>query len=403
MVLKPYAEIFRAPGAKGFSSAGLIGRLPLSMLGLGTILMIKEATGKYALAGLVAGTVALVQALAGPFLARLIDRRGQAEIVIPMLAAATAALVSLLLCVRFGTPTWTWFASAAVAGASMPNIGSLVRTRWTKIYGGTRSLHTAYSFEAVVDEIVFVVGPILVTFLTLQVHPEAGVAVAAAALVAGTVALVLQRGTQPAPHPPEHHRGPSVFAIPGIRVLLVCMVCIGIMFGSVEVVTVAFAEQTDHADLAGVLLAVYAGGSLAAGLVFGSIHWTTPLGRRFAVLLAAVVVTTVPMALSPGFLPHTIVLLLAGGAISPTLITGLALVEFLVPPARLTEGMVVETTGLALGVTAGSVAGGWTIDAYGADRAYLVAVAGSALGLLTALLGSRWLREGSTAGAVTDD
>jgi predicted MFS family arabinose efflux permease len=91
------------------------------------------------------------------------------------------------------------------------------------------------------------------------------------------------------------------------------------------------------------------------------------------------------------------VLVLAGFAISPSLITGLALVEFLVPPARLTEGMVLETTGAALGITAGSAVSGWLIDRYGAHRAYLVPVAGSVLALLTAVLGSRWLRPGGSA------
>jgi MFS family permease len=397
MVVKHYAEIFQSPGARGFSFAGFLGRLPLAMVGLGTILMIKESTGKYALAGVVAGTMALVQAFVGPFLARLVDRHGQARVVFPMLAVAVAALGSLMLFVRFDTPTWTWFSAAALAGASMPNVGSLVRTRWSKVYGGTRQLHTAYSFEAVIDEVVFMIGPILVTFLTLQVHREAGVGLATALLAIGTTALLLQKGTEPPTHPPEHHGGSAVVAIPGMRVVLVCMIAIGVMFGSVEVVTVAFAEAHNHADAAGLLLALYAGGSFVAGLAFGAVHWRMPLSRRFVVLLALVVVTAAPMALAPNLAVLAVLLVLAGFAISPSLITGLALVEYLVPAARLTEGMVLETTGAALGITAGSAVSGWLIDQYGAHRAYLVPVAGSVLALLTALLGSRWLRPGGSA------
>ena len=394
--MKHYAEIFRAPGATAFSSAGFLGRLPLSMVGLGTILMIKESTGRFALAGVVSGTLALVEALAAPFLARQVDRHGQARIVFPMLAVSVGGLLALMAFVRFDTPTWTWFLAAAVAGAAMPNVGSLVRTRWTRLYSG-RMLHTAYSFEAVVDEVVFMVGPILVTFLTLQVHHEAGVGVATASLAIGTSALLLQRRTEPAPHPPEHHVGPPVVAIPGMRVVLVCMIALGVMFGSVEVVTVAFAEAHEHADWAGLLLAFYAGGSFVAGLLFGAVHWRMPLGRRFAVLLALVVVTTTPMALAPDIAVLAVVLVLAGFAVSPSLITGLALIELLVPPARLTEGMVLETTGAALGITAGSAVSGWLIDRYGAHRAYWVPAAGSVLALLTAVLGSRWLRPGGSA------
>jgi MFS family permease len=397
MVAKHYAEIFRAPGSKGFSSAAFVGRLPMSMLGLGTILMIKESTGRYALAGVVSGTLALVQAFFGPFLARLVDRRGQAEVVFPMLAVSAAALCSLMLCVRFDEPTWSWFASAAVAGAFLPNVGALVRARWTKLYTGTRHLHTAYSFEAVMDEVVFMIGPILVTFLTLQVHHEAGVGAATTLLVLGTTAFLLQRRTQPAPHPPEHHTGPAAIAIPGMRVVLICAVAIGVMFGSVEVVTVAFTEEHGHSDWAGLLLAVYAGGSFVAGLLFGAVHWSLPLDRRIVLLLALVLVTSAPMALAPDIGVLALVLLLAGFAISPTLITLVALVEDLVPAARLTEGMVIETTGAALGVTTGSAVAGWVIDQSGAHTAYLVPVAGSALALLTAQLGSRWLRPGDPA------
>ncbi|WP_194912219.1 MFS transporter [Catenulispora rubra] len=397
MVAKHYAAIFKAPGSKGFSSAAFVGRLPLSMLGLGIILMIKESTGKYALAGVVSGTMALVQAFFGPFLARLIDRRGQAEVGFPSLVVSTAALISLMLCVRFDEPTWSWFASAALAGAFMPNVGALVRARWTKLYTGTPSLHTAYSFEAVMDEVVFMIGPILVTFLTLQVHHEAGVGLATGFLALGTSAFLIQRRSQPTPHPPEHHTGPAAIAIPGMRVVLICAIAIGVMFGSIEVVTVAFAEEHGHSDWAGLLLAVYAGGSFIAGLIFGATRWEAPLARRALILLAAVLVTSTPMTVAPNIGVLALVLLLAGFAISPTLITLVALVEYLVPAARLTEGMVIETTGAAVGITAGSAVSGWLIDRSGAHTAYLVPVAGSALALLTALLGSRWLRPGDPA------
>lgn len=397
MVAKHYAEIFKAPGSLAFSAAAFVGRLPISMLGLGVILMIKESTGKYALAGVVSGTMALVQAFFGPFLARLIDRRGQAEVAFPALAVSVTALCSLMLCVRFDEPTWSWFASAALAGAFQPNVGALVRARWTKLYTGTPRLHTAYSFEAVMDEVVFMIGPILVTFLTLQVHPEAGVGLATALLAGGTTAFLLQRRTEPAPHPPEHHTGPAAIGIPGMRVVLLCAIAIGLMFGSMEVVTVAFAEEHGHGDSAGLLLAVYAGSSFIAGLIFGARHWSAPLFRRMQVLLALVLVTAAPMALAPNILVLALVLLLAGFAISPTLITLVALVEELVPGARLTEGMVIETTGAAVGITAGSAVAGWLIDRSGAHTAYLVPVAGSALALLTALLGSRWLRPGDPA------
>jgi len=163
------------------------------------------------------------------------------------------------------------------------------------------------------------------------------------------------------------------------------------------VVTVAFTEDKGHSDVAGLLLAVYTGGSFIAGLIFGAMHWSMHLSHRIQLLLALVLITATPMALAPNLGVLALVLLLAGFAISPTLITLVALVEDLVPAARLTEGMVIETTGAALGITTGSAVSGWVIDRSGAHTAYLVPVAGSALALLTALLGSRWLRPGDPA------
>jgi MFS family permease len=391
--LGSYLRLLRTPGAKGFSGAGFVARMPLSMIGIGTVLLVQRETGSYGIAGTVSATGAFVLAFGSPVLARLIDRHGQDRVALPAALASAAAMVGLIVAVRLHAPIWTFYLCAAAAGALMPGIGSMVRARWSRIYSGTPTLHTAYAFESVVDEVVFLIGPVLVTFLTTSVAPSSGLSSVAAFLAFGTVALCLQRGTQPDPVP-AHAGGSGLGAlgVPVVRVLLLVFVGTGTLFGSVEVITVAFAQEHGHQAAAGLLLGVYALGSMIAGLVFGAIHLSTPLPKKLLILLVSMAATATLLPLAGGLWPLAGLLLLAGFTIAPTLITAFALVEELVPTALLTEGLAVENTGLALGVTLGSSIGGPLIDSVGAQHAYLLSSGGAVAALVLALLLRRGLR-----------
>jgi predicted MFS family arabinose efflux permease len=390
--LGSYLRLLRTPGARGFSGAGFVARMPLSMIGIGTVLLVERETGSYAIAGTVSATAAFVQALGSPALARLIDRHGQAAVAPPAALASSASLVGLILALRFDAPTWVFYLCAALAGLLMPSIGSMVRARWSRIYSGTATLHTAYAFESVVDEVVFLIGPVLVTFLTTQVAPSSGLSAVAAFLAVGTVALCLQRSTQPAPAPSRGGSPLGALGVPVVRVLLLVFVGTGTLFGSVEVITVAFAQEHGRESAAGVLLAVYALGSMIAGIVFGAVHLATPLARKLLVLLFAMAVTAAFLPFAGSLWQLAVTLLVAGFTIAPTLITAFALVEELVPAALLTEGLAVENTGLALGVTLGGALGGPLIDDLGAERAFALSSAGAAAAFALAVLLRRGLR-----------
>jgi MFS family permease len=393
--LGSYLRLLRTPGAKGFSGAGFVARMPLSMIGIGTVLLVERATGSYAIAGTVSATGAFVQALGSPVLARLIDRHGQDKVALPTALASASAMVGLILAVRLHAPDWIFYLCAALAGALMPSIGSMVRARWSRIYSGTATLHTAYAFESVVDEVVFLIGPVLVTFLTTSVAPSSGLSAVAVFLASGSVALCLQRSTQPEPVPATRHGrsgGLGAVGVPVVRVLLLVFIGTGTLFGSVEVITVAFAQEHGHEAAAGLLLAVYALGSMVAGIAFGAIHLSTPLPKKLLVLLLAMAVTAALLPLSGSLWMLAGLLLLAGFTIAPTLITAFALVEALVPAALLTEGLAVENTGLALGVTLGGAVGGPLIDEFGAQHAYVLSSAGAVAAFLLAALLRRGLR-----------
>ena len=387
-MLGAYRQVLRVPGAVAFAAAGLIARFPLSMQTLGTVLLVADSTGSYALAGAVSATLAAAQALFGPVLGRLVDRHGQARVLLPALAAHTAGAAALIACAAAGLPAWTLFPAAALWGGSFAQAGSLVRARWAHALGGSPLLPTAFSLESVLDEVVFVVGPVLVTTLATQVAPVVGVAAAWSFAAVGSVALAMLRRTEP-PASRETGRAPSALRLAGLRVLIVVGLATGGIFGSVEVATVAFTDERGSPGAAGIVLALLAAGSLLSGLGYGAVGWRTPAARRFVLGVGVLALVTVPL-LAAGTVPALAGLIfLAGFAISPALIAGFGLLEELVPAGSRTEGLTWFSTGLGLGVAIAASVAGQVVDASGARAAFGVTVAAGALAALAALAGAR--------------
>lgn len=387
----PYRAIFAAPGAKGFSSAGFFGRMPLSMMGIGVVTMVSQLTGRYGLAGALSATLAMSAAVVGPRVSRLVDRYGQRRVLRPVTLVALAAVAGLLVCAQQRLPDWTLFVFAAGAGC-VPSVGSMVRARWAEIYrGSARQLHTAYAWESIVDEVCFIFGPIISIGLSTAWFPEAGPLLAAGFLLVGVFWLTAQQATEPVPHPHARHTSGSALGSRGLQVLVVTFVATGAIFGAVDVVTVAFAEEQGHKAAASLVLAVYAMGSCLAGALFGLLHLKGRPSTRWLVGVCAMAVSMIPLQLA-GNLPFlAVALFVAGLSVAPTMVTTMALVEQHVPRTRLTEGMTWTSTGLAVGVALGSSAAGWVVDASGAKAGYVVPAVAGALAAAVAILGHRRL------------
>ncbi|MDT0438806.1 MULTISPECIES: MFS transporter [Streptomyces] len=386
----PYRALFAAPGTKGFSAAGLLGRMPLSMMGIGVVTMISQVTGRYGLAGALSATIALSAAAVGPQISRLVDRHGQSRVLRPATLVALVAAAGLLCATSFGGPDWVLFVCAAGIGA-VPSLGAMVRARWAALYRGTPQLHTAYSFESVVDEVCFIFGPIISIGLSTAWFPEAGPLLAACFLAVGVFWLTSQRATEPEPHPRDPQQRGSAMRSRGLQVLVATFVATGTIFGAVDVVTVAFADERGHKSAASVVLALYAAGSCLAGVVFGLLRFKGAPGRRWLLGICTTAVSMIPLLLV-GNLPFlAVALFVAGLSIAPTMITTMSLIEEHVPRAQLTEGMTWVSTGLAVGVAVGSSVAGWVIDAAGARAGYGVPAVSGAVAVAVGFLGYRRL------------
>ncbi|MCK8675930.1 MFS transporter [Streptomyces lichenis] len=387
-----YRAIFAAPGTVSFSAAGLLGRMPLAMMGLGVMTMISEITGRYGLAGSLSATMAVSAAVLGPQVSRLVDRHGQRRVLRPTVLVSLVAAAGLVTCAQLRLPDWTLFVFAAAVGC-VPSVGAMTRARWAVLYRhAPRELHTAYSFESVVDEICFIFGPIIAVGLSTTWFPAAGPVLAGAFLAVGVWWLTAQRATEPEPHPVEQHSGGSALRSRGLQVLVAAFVATGAIFGSVDVVTVAFAEAEGRKAASSLVLAVYALGSCLAGAVFGLLHLKGEAHRRWLVGVCAMAVSMIPLQLAGNLPVLAVALFVAGLAIAPTMVTTMALVETHVPRSKLTEGMSWTSTGLAVGIALGASTGGWVVDAYGAAAGYTVPGVSGVLAAVVGLSGYRRLR-----------
>ncbi|WP_327355704.1 MFS transporter [Streptomyces sp. NBC_01304] len=386
----PYLRLFRIPGTRAFTLGNLLARLPMGMFGVSAVIMIAGQRGSYALAGAVTATGLATTALVAPWTARLVDRHGQARIAVPATALAALGSLALVLCVRLDAPTWTLFAAYA-ATATTPNTGGMSRARWQHLLkDDPKALHTANAFEQAADELCFMLGPVLAAFLCTAIAPEAGTLTGAAFLLTGVLLFAAQRSTEP-PAQGRTPQGPS--PVRTLAPLLTVFLATGAIFGAMEVITVAYADELGHPAAAGPVLALQAAGSCVAGLVYGTLRLRGPVDRRFrgclaamAVLMSLPLLTTTAtgslLALAPA-------LLVAGMATAPTMVTGMTLVQARTPEGRLNEGMTLAVTGLLGGIACGSASGGWAVEHLGASTAYAVPVAAAALALALAFLRRR--------------
>lgn len=404
-LLRPYLEIYAIRGAWQFSVAGIIGRMPMSMYGLGTVLLISAGTGRYGLAGSVSATGALGLALCGPQLARLVDRFGQHQVLIPVCVIFAASVSGLAAAVALHAPDWTLFACGSTGGAAMPQTGPMARARWSVLLAGSPRLHTAFAVESVADELCFVIGPAAVTLLATQLHPAAGIGAAALCGLAGSLWFASLRSTEPpagrrrladAPaagtatgFKPGGGRRRVQLAARGLGVLVPVYVFIGGMFVSVDLSTVDFAGRLGHKPLAGFVLGCYALGSATGGLWYGSRNWRAPVWRRMAVSLSLTVAGVCTLWAMPSLPVLAVVIYLCGLAIAPTLIAGYSLLQSGARPGRATEAMSWASTGISVGLAGGATAAGFILDAFGPRWGYAFAAGCGLLAALVYLTGLR--------------
>ncbi|MFB7476722.1 MFS transporter [Kitasatospora sp. NPDC056184] len=395
-MLAPYRRLFTRPGAAAFTLAGLLGRLSMSMTGVSLVVLLAERRGSYALAGAVGAAGLITGAIGMPVIGRLVDRFGQARVTVPAVLYNVLPLSALLLCVRTGAPDWTLYACWA-AGAAAPNLGGMARARWAHLLRDEPDdLHLANSFEQVLDELCFMAGPVLGMVLCTSIAPEAGLLTAGGLGAVGALLFAAQRRTEPplADRPSAGRHG-SPLRVPGLRVLTLAFLSTGMVFGALDLTTVAYADALGHRPVAGGLLALVAAGSCVAGLAFGTLRPSGPAGARFlwgAAAMAGLLLLPLTAGLGgAGLVLLGAALFAAGTGTAPTMVTGMTLIQDLLPRRQLNEGMAIAVSGILVGISAGSALAGAVAEHAGPGAGYWIPAGAAALALLIALAGRRHL------------
>ncbi|GAA2247167.1 MFS transporter [Streptomyces atrovirens] len=382
-----YGRLLRTRGAWTFLLPGFAARQPFAMLTLSIVLLVQHTTGSYGAAGAVAAVTGVSMALFAPYSGRLADRHGQRAVLVPGVLVHTAAGVALTALALADAPLWALFAAAVPTGASVPQIGPMVRARWGVRLKGSPLLTTAAAFESVTDEFTFVVGPLLATALCTAVDPAAGLLAEATLTLVGGLLFAAQKSTQPETNHDGHARVEHVSAlrVPGVRVLIVTFLGIGSVFGGMQVSLAAFTESIGEPGLNGVLYGVFAAGNMLSGVACGAIAWKAAPQRRLVIGYTALALTASALWTAHSALLLAGLGLLVGMCIAPALITGYTLVENLVPAGARTEAFTWLTGAVALGQAAAVTVAGQLEDRLWGGAGFLVPMAGTVLALATLL------------------
>ncbi|MDO4612537.1 MAG: MFS transporter [Actinomycetaceae bacterium] len=385
--MRHYWVLLRRNGAWKFSLAGFVARYPMAMMAMAIALAIPVLyPNNYTLAGQVAAVNVMAYALGAPFISRLVDRHGQWRVLSKTILVFGASLGALAAAAWAGLPTPAILAAAAMAGFFSGSLGSMVRSRWAARIERPGELTQAFALEAAFDEVAFTTGPMVATVLVTAVHPLAGLVGSAIIQAVGGYCLIVQRSSEPPIAPRQAGRSTSIMRSGAICVLGVTYAGAGSIFGALDLAVVAFCSEASARSMAGILLGICSAGSLLGALLYGSRMWPLSQGKLFLLGIVVLACGSTALLAADSLLSLALILAATGVCIAPTMTNVNAMVQRIVHPSRLTEGLTWLSTFMNIGVAIGAALAGRLIDASGAVGGFQV-VAASALAMVIVALG----------------
>ncbi len=387
----PYRELLGRPHAKPLVGWSLVGRLPLGMTSLALLLLVRGEGQSYGAAGLVVAVYAVALGLGAPIAGRQVDRFGPTRVLqvrVVLFVAFLAAVIALALVDAGIGPI---AGAAALAGLSMPPLSSTVRVVWPRL-ARDELRSTAYALEAALQEVHFVVAPLVAAGLA-AIEPVAAVAGSAVASLVGTTLVARLPPVRETPPSRAGGAGPlGALGSPGVRTVVVYATIVGVALGAVELAMPALAEEHGARELGGIALAFFSAGSLLGGLVAGLRPGATVL-RRF--VGGAFVVAGAMLALQLAVSVPTLCALafVAGLPIAPTVAALYTLIDRSAREGTVAEAFAWFGTAISVGIATGSAIGGILVDERGVRWSFAL---GAAVALAGAVLA--WARRGTLSG-----
>ncbi|MFJ8676784.1 MFS transporter [Streptomyces sp. NPDC093589] len=385
-----YRQLLAAPHVLRLLTSAIVGHLPVAMTPLALLLAVRTDGGTVSLAGLLAAVYGISAALGQPWWGRALDRHGHTP---TLLLTGCASAVAFLALAVLPTAQYPTVAGVLTAGAGLvtPPLEAALRVLWPEVTASDAQLRAALSLDASAQEVVFIVGPLLVLGIGVAAGPGATLGAAALLVLAGTLAFTAAapaRNWRPAAQRTADWMGP--LRVRGPRVLALALAGAGTALGALNVLALALAESLDVPALSTLVPAALAVGSLAGGLLFGRLRLPGSTPRHLHATALGLAVGLTPFLLAPGPLASVITAVLPGLFLAPLLISVFACLEDLAPEGTLGEASAWMIAALGLGQAAGTAIAG-TVGQTGPFLPAVIALAGALLAAGTLLLGRRAL------------
>ncbi|WP_086564700.1 MFS transporter [Streptomyces africanus] len=359
-----YLEILRARHAARLLVGTLVGRLPNATAAIAIVLFVRAEGGSYSLAGALAGVYGVANAVGQPVLGRLVDLRGQPRVQLPAAVLSGLAMAVFAFAGIGSLP----LAYAAVAGAGLftPPLEGGLRALWSSVLRKEEHVHTAYAMDAVAQEVMFTVGPLLVTLCVSLWSAQAALLVLNAVGVLGALSVVVSPPSRAWRSAPREAHWLGALRSPGLLALLAAFLFIGMALGSITVASVPYADDHGGDVVYGWLMAALGFGALVGGAVYGARQWAGEPARRLRVLVALLVVCYLPLTLMPDAVPMVALTALAGVFLAPAIACAFVLVDRHAPRGTVTEAFSWLVTTFTVGHSVGTGVAGPVVEAGGA-------------------------------------
>ncbi|MDG4860203.1 MFS transporter [Streptomyces sp. T-3] len=378
-----YAELLRTPHAARLLTGTLVGRLPNATAAIAIVLFVRAEGGSYTLAGALTAVYGLATAVGQPLLGRAVDLYGQPRVMLPAAVVSALGMAAFALVGIDALPLA--YAAVLVAGLLTPPLEGGLRALWSNILRREDQVHAAYAMDAVAQEVMFTVGPLLVTGIVALWSEAAGLLVINALGVLGALSVVVSRPSRDWRSAPREAHWLGALRSPGLLALLGSFFFVGLAINSITVAAVAYADGNGGELVYGLLMAALGLGALVGGVGYGARQWPGTPELRLRVLVALLALGYLPLLIAPGAVAMTSLMVLAGVFLAPTLACGFVVVDRHAPVGTVTEAFSWVVTTFGVGSAVGTAVVGPAVEAGGAPLGFGVACAGGGAALLVLL------------------
>ncbi|WP_030672437.1 MFS transporter [Streptomyces cellulosae] len=384
-----YLEILRARHAVRLLVGTLVGRLPNATAAIAIVLFVRAQGGTYSLAGGLAAAYGVANAVGQPALGRLVDLYGQPRVQLP--AAVLSALATAVFAFTGTDPLPAAYGAVVAAGLFTPPLEGGLRALWPSVLREEDEVHRAYALDAVAQEVMFAVGPLLVTLCVSLWSEQAALVVVNVVGVLGALSVVVSPPSRAWRSAPREAHWLGALRSPGLLALLAAFLFVGIALGSITVASVSYADDHGGDAVYGWLMAGIGVGALIGGVFYGARQWSGEPARRLRVLVALLAVCYLPLTLMPGAVAMTLLTVVAGVFLAPAIACAFVLVDRHAPRGTVTEAFSWLVTTFTVGASVGTGLAGPVVEAGGALWGFAVPAAAGGVSLVVLLATGRVL------------